>query len=114
MGLDRRGVLVIAFAVLVALSSPSRARAQSAGDAALAGGADNAVSNMQNSLLADPASRDQVLSLQDDAQVQAILNDPATMRAIESGDLGALMNDPKLRALLENPTVRGLVQQRSR
>ena len=103
-----------AFAVLVALSPAPQACAQSAGGASLAGGADNAVSNMQGALLADPQSREQVLSLQDDAQVKAILNDPATMRAIEAGDLGALMNDPKLRALLENPTVRGLVQQQSR
>lgn len=103
--------LVVAFAVLVAWSPPLAARA---GEASLAGGADNAVSNMQGALLADPASREQVLSLQDDPQMQAILNDPATMRAIQSGDLGALMNDPKLRALLENPTVRGLVQQQSR
>ena len=103
-----------AFALLAAVSGPPLARAQSAGDPALAGGADNAVANMQNSLLADPASRDQVLSLQDDPQVQAILNDPATMRAVQAGDLGALMADPKMQALLQNPTVRGLVEQRAR
>jgi hypothetical protein len=106
--------LVVASALLAALFAAGSARAQSAGEASLAGGADNAVSNMQGALLADPASRDQVLSLGDDPQVQAILNDPATIRAIESGDLGVLMNDPKLRALLENPTVRALVQQQSR
>jgi hypothetical protein len=112
--MDRRRVVVTAFAVLAAVSQPCASRAQSAGDASLAGGANNAISNMQNALMADPASRDQVLSLGDDAQVQAILNDPATMRAVQSGDLNALMNDPKLKALLQNPTVRALVQQQSR
>lgn len=106
--------LLAAFALLAAVSAAPFASAQSAGGASLAGGADNAISNMQNSLLADPESRDQVLSLQDDPQMQAILNDPATMRAVQAGDLGALMADPKLQALLQNPKVRGLVEQRAR
>jgi len=103
-----------AFAVLAALSPGPAALAQSDGGASLAGGADNAITNMQGALLADPESRERVLSLQDDAEVQAILNDPATMRAIEAGDLSALMSDPKLQALLENPKVRGLVEQQAR
>jgi hypothetical protein len=107
-------MLVRAFAVLVALSHAHDVRAQAPGDASLAGGAGNAVENMQGALLADPASRDQVLSLGDDPQVKAILDDPATMRAVHAGDLGVLMNDPKIRALLQNPTVRGLVDQQSR
>lgn len=114
MTVDPRWGRVAALAVLLAVFPASTASAQSAGGASLAGGANNAIDNMQNSLLSDPKSRDQVLSLGDDPQVQAILSDPATMRAIESGNLDALMNDPKLRALLENPTVRDLVQQRSR
>jgi len=114
MNVDRRRFRVPVLVVLLAVSSAPGASAQNAGGASLAGGANSAIDNMQNSLLSDPKSRDQVLSLGDDPQVQAILNDPATMRAIQSGNLDALMNDPKLRALLENPTVRELVQQRSR
>jgi hypothetical protein len=104
----------VALLVALGIAMPSIARTQDAGGASLAGGSNNAVANMQGALLADPASREQVLSLQDDPQVKAILDDPATMRAIQSGDLGILMNDPKLRALLDNPTVRGLVSQQSR
>jgi len=113
MGVSR-GKLCCAFAVLVAASSAAPAGAQDAGGASLTGGSDNAVANMQGALLADPASREQVLSLQDDPQVRAILEDPATMHAVQSGDLGALLNDPKLRELLDNPTVRALVDQQSR
>ncbi len=114
MGMLARRVAPVALAVLAAVSQPCVAHAQSAGDASLAGGAGNAVSNMQNSLLSDPKSRDQVLALGDDPQVQAILGDPATMRAIDSGDLNALMNDPKVKALLQNPAVRSLVEQQRR
>lgn len=106
--------LLVALALLVALSSGRAARAQNPGEASLAGGTGNAVSAMQGALLADDASREKVLSLQNDAQVQAILNDPATMRAVQAGDLGALMSNPKFKALLDNPTVRSLVDQQAR
>lgn len=109
----RRAVLV---ALLLAGAVPRSAivLGQEAGGASLAGGSNNAIANMQGALLADEQSRQQVLSLQDDPQVKAILDDPATMRAVQSGDLGVLMSDPKLRALLDNPTVRSLVDQQSR
>jgi hypothetical protein len=110
----RERAALVALSVALGAATPAIARAQSAGGASLAGGSNNAIDNMQGALLADPASREQVLSLQDDPQVKAILDDPATMRAVQSGDLGALLNDPKLRALLDNPTVRALVDQQSR
>lgn len=113
MGVRWRSV-ACAFAVLVAASAARPVLAQDAAGASLAGGSNNAIANMQGALLADEASRKEVLSLQDDPQVRAILDDPATMRAVQSGDLGVLMNDPKLRALLDNPTVRSLVDQQSR
>jgi hypothetical protein len=111
--MSRRAMLAV-FALLAALSPGRPATAQAPGDASLAGGTDNAVSAMQGALLSDPTSREQVLSLQDDADVQAILKDPATMRAINAGDLGALMSDPKVQVLLNNPKVRGLVEQQAR
>lgn len=110
----RRSARRTILAALTLLATQATAHAQTAtGDAALMpNGAGDAVSNMQGALLADPANRDQVLSLQDDPAMKAILADPETMRAVQAGDLGALMADPKIRAMLENPTVRGLVQQK--
>lgn len=114
MGWSRRGIAALAVLLVSAAFFPGAASAQDAGDASLAGGSNNAIANMQGALLSNDQSRQQVLSLQDDPQVKAILDDPATMRAVQSGDLNALMNDPKLRALLDNPTVRSLVDQQSR
>lgn len=114
MKAPRRWIAVLALVLSGAMAGPVVVRAQDAGDASLAGGSNNAIANMQGALLADEASRKQVLSLQDDPQVKAILDDPATMRAVQSGDLNALMNDPKLGALLNNPTVRSLVDQQAR
>jgi hypothetical protein len=114
MEASRPRLVLRALIVAGMLTGPAVARAQDAGDASLAGGSNDAVANMKGALLSDEQSRQQVLSLQDDPQVKAILDDPATMRAVQSGDLNALMNDPKLRALLDNPTVRSLVDQQSR
>jgi hypothetical protein len=48
--------------------------------------------------------------VENDPLVQDIINDPATMRAISSGDLSTLMNNPKIKALMENPAIRDLTQ----
>ena len=59
-------------------------------------------------LLQDPANLERIHALQDDPLVQSILNDEQTMRAINAGDLGALLNDPKIEAFMNHPTVRDL------
>ncbi len=69
---------------------------------------------MQGSLLADPTTREEVLSLQDDALVTEILNDEDLMRAIDSGNLEQLLRDPKVRALADHPTVKGIVERQGR
>ena len=43
--------------------------------------------------------------------MQQILGDENTMRAVQAGDLSALMNDPKVRALMNHPTIRELSGQ---
>ena len=66
--------------------------------------------SIRNSLINNPTSMAKIESLQSDPLVQDILNDEATMRAINSGDVATLMNDPKIKALMEHSTVRDLSQ----
>jgi hypothetical protein len=63
---------------------------------------------LQQAFQQDPAAMEKILSLQDDPLVKSILDDADTMRAIQAGDLGTLMNDPKIRALMSHPTVQDL------
>lgn len=49
-------------------------------------------------------------TLQNDPLVKDILNDEATMRALNAGDLDTLMNDPKIKALMEHSTVQDLTR----
>jgi hypothetical protein len=66
---------------------------------------------LQQALSQNPATMDKILSLQNDPLMQQILSDENTMRAVQAGDLGALLNDPKVRALMNHPTVRELSDQ---
>jgi len=67
--------------------------------------------DVQQALSQDPAAMNKILSLQNDPLMQQILSDENTMRAVQAGDLGALLNDPKIRALMDHPTVRDLNSQ---
>ena len=64
--------------------------------------------DLQQGFQQDPAAMQKILSLQGDPLVQSILDDADTMRAIEAGDLGTLLNDPKIKALMNHPTVQEL------
>ncbi|HEV8715190.1 MAG TPA: hypothetical protein VGX03_20460 [Candidatus Binatia bacterium] len=64
--------------------------------------------DLQQMFQQDPAAMEKILSLQNDPLVQSILDDAGTMQAIEAGDIGILLNDPKIRALMSHPTVQEL------
>ncbi|KAA0888975.1 DUF4124 domain-containing protein [Oryzomonas rubra] len=53
----------------------------------------------------DEGSMALIRQLQDDPQIQALLSDPAVLRAVQTGDYGALMNNPAFMKLLTNPRV---------
>jgi len=68
----------------------------------------SAVDDLQQAFSQDPAALNEILSLQDDPLMKSILRDERTMQAVQSGDLGTLLSDPKIRALMNHPTVQGL------
>ena len=76
---------------------------------------DNAVTQefqqLQSRLVQDPASVQSIMSLQSDPQIQAVLNDPAIMKAIQEGNFTSLLGNPKIQALESNEHVKQLVQQ---
>jgi hypothetical protein len=66
---------------------------------------------LQSSLAQDPATLQSIMSLQSDPQIQAVVSDPAIMKAIQEGDFTSLLNNPKIQALENNEHVKQLVQQ---
>jgi hypothetical protein len=84
-----------------------------AGDTAN-GAAAESVQAMQQRILADPEMSSAVQALRDDPAVQAILNDPEITKALARGDMAALLNDPKVRDLADDPAVQGLTRKMGR
>lgn len=56
----------------------------------------SAVQSLQSSISSDPGMMTKILQLQNDPDMQAVLSDPELMRAIQSFDLQALQNNPKI------------------
>jgi len=60
---------------------------------------------IQQALLSNEEILPILLSLQNDPEIQAILNDPDIMDAVLAGDLQRLMSNPKFVELLNHPKV---------
>ncbi len=77
-------------------------------------GVSHDIQQMQMSLAQDPKSMQSIMSLQSDPQIQAILNDPAIIKAIQSGDYMSLLSNPKIQALESNEHVKQVVKAQER
>jgi len=69
------------------------------------------IQQTQTRLAQDPAAMQSIMSLQSDPQIQAILSDPAIVKAIEDGDYMSLLGNAKIQALENNEHLKKLLQQ---
>ena len=69
------------------------------------------IQQLQAGLAQDPATVQSIMSLQSDPQIQAVLSDPAIMKAIQEGDFTSLLSNPKIQALESNEHLKQVVQQ---
>ncbi len=90
---------------IASIQRGARSTVDSVGSAAGALGAD-AIQGLQSSMAQNPGVLGSIMQLQSDPEMQAILSDPGLMRAVQSFDLEALRNHPKIRALMNNARVR--------
>jgi len=65
---------------------------------------------LQTRIMAEPEVLSLVMSLQQNPDLLAILNDPLIMQAIMSGHIGTLQEHPKFRQLERNPTLQKIMQ----
>ena len=66
---------------------------------------------LQNRILQDPEIMTDIMSLQQDRQIQAILSDPGILRSLQAGDISALTEDPRIIELLKHPRIK-LIQDK--
>jgi len=71
------------------------------------------VEQLKARLAQDPAAMQSITSLQSDPQIQALLSDPAIMKAIEEGDYTSLLGNTKIQALETNEHVKQLLLQQA-
>ncbi|HOW54642.1 MAG TPA: hypothetical protein PLR60_08295 [Syntrophorhabdaceae bacterium] len=82
---------------------------------AMTAGAQQAVSDikgetqaLQQQMLGNQEIMNLILSLQNDPDIQQVLQDPEIMRAVNSGDLNALMANPKFMRVMDKQAVRDI------
>ena len=64
------------------------------------------IQGLLGSMMGNPEVMSDILSLQNDPDFLAVLQDPETMRALMSGDINALINNPTFLKLLEHQQVK--------
>ena len=71
------------------------------------------IQQLQTRLAQDPATMQSIMSLQNDPQIQAVLSDPAIMKAIQEGDYMSLLGNAKIQGLESNEHLKQLLQQQA-
>lgn len=66
---------------------------------------------MQQSIMGNAQLMTMIMNLQNDPEVQAILQDPEIMQAVQAGDMNALMANPRFRRLMENTKVKEITRE---
>ncbi len=88
----------------------SKVRSMKSPSAAPAPGAAKAspddINALQTRMMSDKEIMALIESLKDDAEFKKLLEDPAVMKAVQSGDVAALTANPDFVKLLDNPTVK--------
>ncbi len=71
------------------------------------------IQQRQTRLAQDPAAMQSIMSLQSDPQIQAVLSDPAIVKAIQEGDYISLLGNAKIQALESNEHLKQLLRQQA-
>ena len=65
----------------------------------------SAIQSLQSSMASNPGIMSHISYLQNDPDMKAVLQDPEVMRAVQSFDLQALSNNPKIKKLMQNQKI---------
>lgn len=87
-------------------SVPAPASSSLADQAVQAG--QSAVQSLQSAMTSNEGVMASIMQLQSDPDMQAVLQDPEVMQAIQSMDFETLRNHPKIKKLMNNSKVRSI------
>ena len=63
------------------------------------------------SITSNPDLMGKIEGLKEDADIQAVVNDPEIMKAVASGNFKALLENEKVKALMDNPQIQSLTKE---
>ncbi|RLC00207.1 MAG: hypothetical protein DRH90_18945 [Deltaproteobacteria bacterium] len=66
---------------------------------------------MQQSIMANEQIMAMIMGLQHEPEIQAILQDPEVMQAVNAGDMHALLSNPKFIRLMENAKIKDITKE---
>ncbi|MEN8218460.1 MAG: hypothetical protein ABFS56_19245 [Pseudomonadota bacterium] len=69
------------------------------------------VQGLQKMIMSRPDLMNTIMSLQNDPNVQAVLQNPEVMSAVASGNIDALLSNPLFMKLVENPKIKEIAKQ---
>lgn len=69
------------------------------------------VESLQLQMMQNLSLISMIEALQNDPEVQAVMSDPEIINAINAGDYGALLSNPKIIALTQNPKMREIIEE---
>ena len=93
------------------VASISNAAAMPAPAASADNNFDQKVQAAQHRLMSDPQMMMQIQEMIKDPEMMQLLTDPSVSQAVMSRDLKALQSNPKAQQLINNPKMRGLMEQ---
>lgn len=109
------GTLDIKASQIVSMSRPGNRKKKAAPtitrdatkrDTAAAGR--RAIASIQKGIAGNTSLMRDLLQLQNDPQMKAVLSDPTLMKEVKDLDLSKLAKDPRIQALMNNPAVRDI------
>jgi len=101
---------VLALSVALVLSSRAGAQSAASGPADVA---ERQVQSLQQQMVGQPDLMEAVTELESDPDFQKVLDDPDIIDALQAGNYGALLTNPKVSGLTSNPKVQELTNKLS-
>ena len=100
------GTLTIKASQIVSMAKPGAAPGPAG--ARTSRDKNGAIASIQSGIVGNTALMSDILRLQNDPQIKAVLNDPHLMKAVQNMDFEKLAKDPRIKALMNNPTVKDI------
>jgi hypothetical protein len=98
------GMIKLEESKIRAIQSKSPEKGGASGGPAAAQG--NGTQALQQKMMGDHEIMDMIQSLKDDPEFKKVMQDPGVMKAVQTGDMAALLANPQFMKLLNNPTVK--------